>query len=68
MFANFLIAPLFIASSIVAAPTFVRRDVSLSDWSSQNLEVGGLYLGPETELSRRCLIVILDVQDALQVS
>jgi hypothetical protein len=38
MFAKLLIAPLFIASSVVAAPTFVRRDVSLSDWPGQNLE------------------------------
>jgi len=34
-----LVAPLFIAASAVAHPAVMRRgDVSLSDWSSQNLE------------------------------
>jgi hypothetical protein len=41
MFAKLLIVPLFIASGVVAVPAIARRgDVSLSDWPSQNLEVG----------------------------
>lgn len=41
MLTQILIAPLFIAASAMAHPAVVRRaDVPLSEWSSQNLEVG----------------------------